>query len=147
MTIGPLEYVVIEFEGNHFTGEILPELHALRDQGVVRVVDLVFIQKDQDGKMTARELSDLSEDEAKPFGPIAGDMLRLLTPEDVEDVADSVPNNSSAAIALLEHTWAVHLQETIHDAHGKVLNAGLVPLAEVEALVAEMTAQQAAVSG
>ena len=53
--MGPLEYVVIEFEGNHFTGEILPELHALRNQGVLRVVDLVFIQKDEAGNVMARD--------------------------------------------------------------------------------------------
>ena len=145
MTMGPLEYLVIEFEGNHFTGEILPELRALRDQGVMRIVDLIFIQKDRDGAMMARELSDLSEEEARPFGPIAGDMLRLLTPEDIDDVAESVPNNSSAAIALLEHTWAIHLKETIQNAHGRVINAGLVSPDEVEVIAAELAAEQAAV--
>ena len=145
MTMGPLEYVVIEFEGDRFTGEILPELRALRDRGVVRVVDLVFIQKNKDGAMTARELSDLSAEEAAPFGPIAGDMLRLLTPEDIDDIADSMDNNSSTAVVLLEHTWAIHLKETILNAHGRVLNAGLVPVAEVEALASELAAQQATI--
>ena len=147
MTIGPLEYVVIEFEGDHFTGEIVPELHALRDQGVVRVVDLIFIQKDNDGNMTAREVSDLSEEEAKPYGPIAGDMLRILTPEDIEDVARGVPNNSSSAVALLEHMWAVHLKETILQAHGKVLQAGLISQTEIEALGAELANQEAPIRG
>ena len=142
MTMGPLEYVVIEFEGNHFTGEILPELHALRNQGVLRVVDLVFIQKDEAGNTTARELSDLSEEEAKPFGPMAGDMLRLLTPEDIDDVAESVPNNSAAAVALLEHTWAIHLKETIQNARGRVIGAGMIPAEDVEALAAELAAEQ-----
>jgi uncharacterized membrane protein len=143
--MGPLEYVVIEFEGNHFTGEILPELNALHDQGVLRVVDLIFIQKDQNGNVTARELSDLSDEEAKPFGPMAGDMLRLLTPEDIDDVAESVPDNSSAAIALFEHTWAIHLKETIQHARGRVITAGMVPGDEVEALAAELAAEQASV--
>ena len=143
MTMGPLEYVVFEFDGNHFTGEILPELQSLRDQGVVRVIDLVFIQKDNDGNMTAREISDLSEEEAKPFGPIAGDMLRLLTPDDIEDIARGVPNNSSTAAVLLEHTWAVHLKETILRAHGSVLQAGLIPQSDVDALVAEVAEQEA----
>lgn len=147
MTMGPLEYLVIEFEGNHFTGEILPELQALRDQGIVRVVDLVLMQKDADGNMTVREVSDLSEEEAQPYGPIAGDILSLLSPEDVEDAARSVPNNSSAAIALLEHTWAVRLREKILNAHGRFLSEGLVPPEEVEALSAELEAQQATVHG
>ncbi len=139
--MGPLEYVVIEFDGNHFTGEILPELRTLRDQGVMRIVDLIFVQKDQDGNITAREISDLSEEEARPYGPIAGDMLRLITPEDIEDVARSMHNNSSSAVALLEHTWAVHLKETIQHAHGEVLQAGLLSEAEVEALGEEFAGQ------
>lgn len=144
MTMGPLEYLVIEFEGNHFTGEILPELRALRDRGVMRVVDLVFIQKDMDGNLVAQELSDLSEEQAKPFGPIAGDMLRLFSPEDVEEVAGEVPRNSSVAVALIEHTWATHLKETISRAQGRVLRDGLVPEADVEALSVELAAEQAA---
>lgn len=151
MTMGPLEYLAIEFEGNHFTGEILPELQALRDRGVVRVVDLVFIQKDDQGNVTTRELSDLSAEEAKPFGPITGDVLRLFSPEDVEEVAAGVPRNSSAAVALLEHIWAVRLHETIGRAHGRILNAGLVSADEVEALGAELaahhTAQDAVIHG
>lgn len=147
MTLGPLEYLVIEFEGNHFTGEILPELRALRDKGIMRVVDLVFIQKDKDGNVTIRELSDLGEEEAKPYGPIAGDMIGLLATEDIEHIASNVPANSAEAIALLEHTWAVRLRETIFNAHGSVLDAGLVPVAEVEALGAELAAQQALVHG
>ena len=142
--MGPLEYVVIEFEGNHLTGEIVPELHRLRDLGIVRVVDLLLIQKDAQGNVSARELSDLSEEEAKPYWPIAGEVLDLLSEADVETAAADLPLNSSGAIALLEHTWATHLQETIRNAQGRVLSGGLLPAAEVERLAAELTAEHAA---
>jgi hypothetical protein len=142
--MGPLEYVVIEFEGNHLTGEIVPELHRLRDLGIVRVVDLLLIQKDAQGRVSARELSDLSEEEAKPYWPIAGEVLDLLSEADVETAAADLPLNSSGAIALLEHTWATHLQETIRNAQGRVLSGGLLPAAEVERLAAELTAEHAA---
>jgi Family of unknown function (DUF6325) len=142
--MGPLEYVVIEFEGNHLTGEIVPELHRLRDLGIVRVVDLLLIQKDAQGRVSARELSDLSEEEAKPYWPIAGEVLDLLSEADVETAAADLPLNSSGAIALLEHTWATHLQETIRKAQGRVLSGGLLPAAEVERLAAELTAEHAA---
>lgn len=145
MTLGPLEYLVIEFEGNHFTGEILPELHDLRDRGVARIVDLIFIQKDQNGNTTVRELSDLSEELAQPFGPILGDVLGLLTPEDIDEVVSKVANNSSVALVLLEHLWAVRLREVLLRAHGKLLDDGLVSAEEVEALGAELEAQQPAV--
>ena len=142
--MGPLEYVVIEFEGNHLTGEIVPELHRLRDLGIVRVVDLLLIQKDAQGNVSARELSDLSEEEAKPYWPIAGEVLDLLSEADVETAAADLPLNSSGALALLEHTWATHLQETIRNAQGRVLSGGLLPAAEVERLAAELTAEHAA---
>lgn len=142
--MGPLEYLVIEFEGNHFTGEILPELRRLRDQGILRVVDLLLIQKDAQGTVTARELSDLSDEEAKPFGPIAGDMLDLLSEADVETAAADLPPNSTGAIALLEHVWATHLRDTIVAARGRLISGGLLPAAEVERLTAELVAEQAA---
>jgi uncharacterized membrane protein len=145
--MGPVEYVVIEFEGNHFTGEILPELRALDDRGITRVVDLVLIQKDKDGNVTVRELSDLSAEEARPYGPIAGHILHLLAREDIEDVAREIPNNSSVALTLLEHTWAARLRELIVKAQGRVIDAGLVAAAEVEALGAELAAQDVPMHG
>jgi uncharacterized membrane protein len=140
--MGPLEYVVITFEGNHFTGEILPELRALRNQDVVRVVDLLFFQKDAQGRLTAREFSDLTEEEAMPYGPIAGDMLDVFSDTDVEAAASDLPNNSAGAILLLEHTWALRLREKILKAHGTVISAGLVPQTEVEDLAAAWAATE-----
>jgi uncharacterized membrane protein len=145
MMFGPMEYVVIEFEGNHFTGEILPELEALHDRGTIHVVDLVLIQKGPDGRVTTREISDLTGEEAKPFGPIAGDILTLLSAEDLDDVAASMKNDSAAAIALLEHTWARRLKETIANAHGQVISAGLVSPEDVESWAAGMATPQEAV--
>ena len=147
MTAGPLEFLVVRFEGNHFTGEIMPEFQALRDKGLVRIVDLLFVQKDKDGKVSVREISDLDEEEAKRYGPIAGDLHELFTLEDVEDVAGKIPNDSAAAIALLEHMWATRLRDTILKAHGEILEAGFVPIAEVEALTSELTGVRAELQG
>jgi hypothetical protein len=142
MAMGPLEYLVVGFEGNRFTGEILPELHALRERGIVRIVDLVFVQKDLSGNFTMREVSDLSAEEARTYGPIAGDLLGLLTEEDVKTLASSVPTNSSCAILLLEDQWAIRLRETIGRANGVILEEGRIPEADVEHLEAELTAAQ-----
>lgn len=142
--MGPLEYVVVEFEGNHFTGEILPELRALSDQGTIRVVDLLFFQKDAEGILTARELRDLSPAEARPYDSIAADMLEILSDADVKAAAVDLPNNSAGAILLIEHTWAIRLREKILKAHGTIVSAGLIPVAEAETLVAELAASRAA---
>lgn len=147
MTFGPLEYVVIQFEGAYLTGEILPELQKIHNRGAVRIIDVVLMQKDANGKLTVRELSDLSEEELRPFGQITKGMLRLLSPEDIEDVSGEVPNNSSAGILLLEHVWAIDLREAIARSHGTLLDSGLIPQAQVEAVIADLPPQEVAFHG
>lgn len=99
MTLGPLEYLVIGFEGNRFTGQILRELRAARENGIIRVVDLFLLRKDESGDVAALELSDLSSEEAEHLAPLAGELLSLLTPEDIEQVARDIPNNCAACRA------------------------------------------------
>ena len=138
MTLGPLEYLVVGFEGNRFTGQILRELRAARDKGIIRVVDLLFLTKDESGNLAAMELSDLSGEEAEQLGPIAGDLLQVLEPDDVEAAASNIPTNSSAGLLLFEHTWAVGLKEAIMNAGGIPLAGGLVAPVVVQMLEAEL---------
>jgi hypothetical protein len=126
MTLGPLEYLVVKFEGNRFTGRIMSELRTAQDKGIIRVVDLFFIKKDEDGKATTVELSDLRKEDAGQFAHLVGDLLNLLTPEDVELAAQAIPNNCSAALLLFEHTWAIGLKDAIKDAGGMAVTGGLV---------------------
>ena len=140
MIAGPLQYLVIGFEGNRFSGEIVAELEALRKQGIARVVDLVLIKRDQQGHITEQELSDLSPEEAEPFRPFAHDLLGLFTEEDVAALAEEIPNNCAAAICLLEYMWATRLRDAIRRANGVVFNEGLVPMATVQDLAAELNA-------
>ena len=138
MTLGPLEYILIGFEGNRFTGQILPELRAARDKGIIRVIDLLLILKDEQGNTAVMELSDLSSEELEQLGPIAGDLLQVLEPDDVEAAASNIPTNSSAGLLLFEHTWAVGLKEAIMNAGGIPLAGGLVAPAVVQLLEAEL---------
>lgn len=147
MTLGPLEYVVIEFQGTQFTGEILPELRDLQERGIIRVDDLILIQKDQQGAVTTREVADLSGEEARSFGPIAGAMMQVLSADDIDDVAAGMENNTRAAVVMLEHLWAVHLKETIAKARGRVLRSGLVSPSEVENWGAETATPSAEIHG
>ena len=142
MNMGPLQYLVIGFAGNQFTGDILPELTALRDQGIIRVVDLLLLQKDEVGDVTAREVSDLAGTEAQAFEPIAGDLLGLLTDEDLLTAAASLPTSSSAAILLLEHAWAIRLKDKIIKANGALLDERLIPADAVGALGADLSGAQ-----
>ena len=143
MTLGPLEYLVIGFEGNRFTGQILPEFRAAFDKGIIRVIDLLLIIKDQNGNTAVMELSDLSREDAEQFGPIAGDLHQILEPDDVEATANAIPNNSTAAFLLIEHSWAVGLKEAIMNAGGIPLAGGLVAPAVAQMLEAELAAEAA----
>src|SRR5258706_8360404 len=137
-TLGPLEYLVVGFEGNRFTGQILRELRAAHDKGIIRVVDLLVLTKDASGNLAAMELSDLSGEEAEQLGPITGDLLQVFEPDDVEAAASNIPTNSSAGLLLFEHTWAVGLKEAIMNAGGIPLAGGLVAPAVVQLLEAEL---------
>ena len=140
---GPLEYVILGFDGNRFTGEILPKLIEIGQQGCVRLVDLVFISKDEAGSLTLLEISDLAEEEATAYEPLLNEFHGLLTAEDVTEVALELPQNSSAAVALFEHRWAMGLQWAVRAAGGQMLGSGFIhPAAQAE-VVAEVLAVEA----
>ena len=146
MTVGPVQMMVIGFAEPNFTGKIAAELDRLREHEFVRIIDALVVQKDDDGNITALQVSDLSQDEAMEMGAIAGalDRLRLrrartaveagaelgaaamedghlIPEEEVWYVADTIPNGSVAAILLLEHLWAIPLRDAIVDAGGIAL--------------------------
>ncbi len=143
MTIGPLEYAVVGFEGNRFTGQILAELRAAKEKGIIRIIDLLLIMKDENGDITALELSDLSGEDAEAFGPIAGDLLEVFEPDDVEAAASNLPNNSSAGLLLIEQTWAIPLKEAILNAGGIRVAGGSVRPEVVQMIEAEIAVQAA----
>ena len=82
MTIGPVEYILVRFPGNQFTGEIAPELIALVESGTVNIIDLVFIGKDAEGEVLALEIDEL--DAIAGFGDLDGEYGGLIGPEDIE---------------------------------------------------------------
>jgi hypothetical protein len=140
MTLGPLEYLVVGFEGNRFTGQILSELRAAKEKGIIRVIDLFVIKKDEQGNVTALALSDLSAEEAMELGPLAGDLIGLFAQEDIDQVAAGIPNNSAADLLLFEHTWAIGLKEAIKHAGGVAVAGGLVAPDVLQALEADLEA-------
>src|SRR5438046_9713067 len=110
MTLGPLEYLIVAFEGNKFSGEILNALHDAQEKGIIRVIDLLVIKKDEQGNVMALELSDLSEEEARPFGFLAGKLLSIFEADDVEATAERMPDNSAAGLMLIEDTSAIRVK-------------------------------------
>jgi len=138
MAHGPLEYVVVGFEGNHFTGEIWPEIRAIQEKGIVRLIDLVFVKKAENGLVSLLEVNDLGEEDARAYESIAASIQGLMTEEDIAQVTADLPPGSSAAIALFEHAWAIGLREAIRRANGRLLRAGMVRADTLEIVESEL---------
>ena len=145
MVLGPLEYLVVGFENYRFTGQILAELRAAQEKGIIRVVDLCVIQKDEQGNVTQRELSDLSGEEATELSPFAGNVMGLLADDDIQQLAADIPNTSAAGLLLFEHTWAIGLKEAIKHAGAVAITGGFVSPDALEELETDLeTAKQSA---
>ncbi len=140
MTLGPLEYTVVGFEGNNFTGRIADELGRVVDNGTIRVVDLVFVMKDVDGEAAVVELDATDEASFKSFAPLLDGLMGLLTPEDIAAISESLPANTSALIILFEHRWAERLKDAMADAGGFLISREYIVPEALAALNAELEA-------
>jgi hypothetical protein len=132
MEVGPVEYVVIAFPGNRFRGEIAPELRNLVASGTVRILDLTFVKKGEDGSVSYVELDALDPVEASVFDDIEGEVGGLFSHEDLELIAEELVPDSSAAVLVWEDTWAAAITGAIRNADGELLAHERIPAAVVE---------------
>jgi uncharacterized membrane protein len=158
MAIGPVQLLVLGFERPDFHGEIIAELERLRESDAVRVIDSMAVYKDPDGNIEVEHLSNLSQDEAIELGTKIGALIGLgiegeegmqagaqagaeaaaagaspLPVDEMWDVLEDIPNDSAAALLLLEHHWAVPLRDAIARAGGFRVSDGFIsPLDLIE---------------
>jgi uncharacterized membrane protein len=142
---GPVQMLVLGFDRTEFADEVAPELARLRDAGTIRLLDVLFVRKPKGGELEVVQKSDLSHDEAVDFGAMVGALVgvgsgdeeqmmaaavagadaledgHLFGDEEVWYVGDAIPEGKSAAIALIEHVWAIPLRDKLLDAGGSVL--------------------------
>jgi uncharacterized membrane protein len=142
MSFGPVQILVIGFDHPEFKGDIRKELERLRENDVVRLIDLMVVRKDDDGNIERLQQTDLSQEEMEDFGAIVGALIgvgadgeegatagAVLGAAAMEDghvfdenetwyVDDAIPPGSAAAVALLDHRWAIGLRDAIRDAGG-----------------------------
>ncbi len=136
MTTGPVEYIIVGFPGNKFTGEIAPELIALVESKTVRILDLIFIGKDADGSVVSFEIEEL--DTLAGFGGLDADVGGLISPEDIEYAAAALEPNSSAALLIWEDLWAKPFAEAVRRADGIVLEGARIPHELIEPALADL---------
>ena len=107
MTYGPIDFLALEFKGNQFKGEILPELLKLVQNKIVRVVDVIIVQKDEAGKHRALELKQLDAEEVRIFDPLEVEISGMIQVEDIEMIAEMLENNTTAVLLLFENLWSI----------------------------------------
>jgi hypothetical protein len=138
MGLGPVQYIVIKFEGNRFTGEIAPALAEVVTREVIRIIDITFVQKDRNGNVRVMELNEIDADALVVFDPLVDEITGLLSSEDVERLSEALENNSSAAIMLIELTWATRLRDALVNSGGILVAEGIIPREVVEQVSAEI---------
>jgi hypothetical protein len=140
MTLGPLEYIVIGFDGNQFDGSIAREIEKVVEKKIIRLVDVVFVGRDADGGAVIVELDNKDDPRFASFAPILADRMALFTPEDLVEITDSLPLNTSGLALLFEHRWAEDLKDAIGAAGGFLVNRVVIPPEVLEEVNAELEA-------
>jgi uncharacterized membrane protein len=153
MAIGPVQLIVLGFNHPDFHGEVIAELERLRENDMIRVIDALAVYKDAEGELEVEHLSNLTQDEAIELGSKIGALIGLgfegeegaeagaiagaeeaaaeggvhvFDDEEAWDVLEDIPNDSAAALVLLEHHWAVPLRDAIVRAGGFRISDGFI---------------------
>jgi hypothetical protein len=131
--IGPVEYLIVAFPGNRFRGEIAPALVDLVDAGTIRVMDVAFVSKEENGDVAAFELTELDPDVREGLERLGIEVSGLLNEEDLMAAAEELEPNSSAALLVWENVWAREAAQAMRDAGGVVFDFGRLPHEVVQA--------------
>lgn len=129
--IGTIDYVVVEFPGQVFNGDLAPDLIDLVDRGLVRIIDLLLLHKDQDGIVTAVELEEAPAEEAGLLVTVERGFPGLLPDEDIAAAGEALEPDTSAALIVWENLWVAPLATAIRRRGGQLVASGRIPIAEV----------------
>ena len=138
MSYGPVEYIIIGFPGNQFKGEIVPELANLVEAGLIRILDLVIISRDEAGDVLVIEV-DEDGDLSIVFAALDAEVGGVIGPDDIQHAAQSIEPGSSAALLVWEDTWATPFVQAVRNAGGVLIEGARIPqdlIEELESLLA-----------
>jgi hypothetical protein len=127
MTYGPIDFIAIEFKTDQLTGESLPALLDLVEKKIIRVIDLVIILKDDEGKYNVLEIEELAPDVLAIFDPLKVEISGIIQMEDIELIAEAMVDNTTAALLLFENLWAIEFGEAVTKASGSMVMFDRIP--------------------
>jgi hypothetical protein len=131
--IGPVDYAIIAFPGNMFSGEIAPALAKLVDAGVIRIIDIAFVGKGADGSVTAFELTELDPAVQAGFERAGVEVSGLFNEDDLAATAEELAPDSSAALIVWENVWARSIADAVRSSAGELIDFGRLPHDVVQA--------------
>ena len=126
--LGPVDWLVVEFPGPDYgKGQIAPFLQDLVDRNLVRVLDLLFLKKDENGELEMSEISDLDPSELGDVRATEADLAMVLSEQDVVDLAETIEPGRSAAVLVWENVWAAPFGAAVRHAGGQLVASGRIP--------------------
>ena len=138
--MGPIDYIILEWPNEPSGDEVVPLMIDLVDRGIIRILDIAFVSKDDDGELTAIEIGDLGPT-AAAFGAFEGAASGLVDDDDLSEAAAALEPGTSAAILVWENLWAAPLAVALRRSGGQLVASGRIP---VQALVASLDALETA---
>ncbi|WP_327187815.1 DUF6325 family protein [Streptomyces sp. NBC_01334] len=135
--MGPIDYVVVEFPGNRMTGEGFPLLVDLVDRGLIRILDLLFVRKEEDGSVVGLEIADLTGDGVLDLAVFEGANSGLLGQDDIEEAGGALGAGNSAAILVYENLWAAPFATALRRGGAQLVASGRIPVPAVLAALDE----------
>jgi hypothetical protein len=137
--MGPIDYVVLEWPREQPTGDVVPLILDVVDRGIIRILDIALLAKDEDGSVAALDLAELSGDAAS-FAEFDGASAGLLGHEDLEEAAAALEPGTSAAVLVWENRWAAPIAVGLRRSGGQLVASGRIP---VQAILASLDAVEA----
>ncbi|MFE2535696.1 DUF6325 family protein [Streptomyces sp. NPDC059371] len=138
--MGPIDYIVVEFPGNRMTGEGLPILVDLVDRGIIRILDLLFVRKDEDGSVVGMEVADFDGDGALDLAVFEGVSSGLLGEDDIAEAGKALEPGNSAGILVYENLWAAPFAAALRRGGAQLVASGRIPVPAVLAALEETDA-------
>jgi uncharacterized membrane protein len=133
--LGSVDWIVVEFPGSKFNGEVAPAIQDLVERGLIRVLDLLIIKKDDDGEFEVFEMSDLDDSELGELRRDEAELAMVLSEQDVLDLAVTISPGSSAAVLVWENVWAAPVGAAIRHAGGQLVASGRIPTQAILAVI------------
>ncbi len=137
--MGPIDYLLVEWPGRQPNGEVAPHLIELVDRGLIRILDLAFIAKGEDGSISGLEIADLGG-EVTELAVFEGASSGLLSDDDVAEAGAALEPGTSAALLVFENTWAAPFARAVRASGGQLVASGRIP---VQAVLAALEADEA----